>query len=133
MPAVSRATIDDYMTRDPVTFAPDLEVTHAVADLVRRNISGAPVIDDAGALVGMFTAKDSFSAVMHAAYHREMGGRVADFMTAPVETLEAGTGLMAAARRFRESPFRRFPVVRDGALVGVLSRLDLLRAFSAEW
>lgn len=130
---MSRPTVASYMTRDPVTFAPGLEVTQAVTRLLRANISGAPVVDDAGALVGMFTAKDCFKAVLHASYHQELGGRVADFMSSPVVSIDADLGIIAAAEQFLHSSYRRFPVTRDGALVGVISRLDLLRAFTSEW
>ncbi len=126
-------TVASYMTRDPITFAPDLDVTRAVSRLLRANISGAPVVDDAGHVAGMFTAKDCFKAVLHASYHQELGGRVADFMSKPVTTLDADLGIVAAAEQFLNSPYRRFPVMRDGALVGVISRLDLLRAFTSEW
>lgn len=126
-------TISAYMTRNPVTFAPDTEVTRAVARLLERGISGAPVLDDGGTILGIFTAKDCFRAVLHASYHQELGGQVSDFMTTPVETLDAETGLIAAAEIFLSSPYRRFPVTRDGALVGIITRLDLLRAFSTEW
>lgn len=130
---MTRPTVASYMTRDPITFAPDLEVTRAVARLLRASVSGAPVVDDGGGLVGMFTAKDCFRAVLHASYHQELGGQVADFMASPVETLEADLGIVAAAERFLATPYRRFPVTRDGTLVGIITRLDLLRAFSSEW
>lgn len=130
---MSAPTVARYMSRDPVTFPPDLEVTRAVTRLIRANISGAPVVDETGRLVGMFTAKDGFKAVLHASYHHELGGCVADFMASPVVTLEADLAIVAAAERFLHSPYRRFPVMRDDALVGIVSRLDLLRAFTTEW
>lgn len=130
---MTRATVEAYMTRDPVTFAPDMSVSHAVEILVRNGISGAPVVDEAGDVVGMFTAKDGFRAVLHASYHRELGGQVEAYMTSPVATMDAGTGIIAAAEMFLESSYRRFPVTKDGALVGIVSRLDLLGAFAREW
>jgi len=126
------ATVAAYMTPDPFTFAPDTEVTRAVSALLKRRISGAPVIDDGGRLIGMLTAKDCFRAVLHASYHQELGGMVADYMSAPVETLDADLGIVAAAERFLAVPHRRFPVTSEGRLVGILTRLDLLRAFEAE-
>lgn len=125
-------TIDRYMTRDLVTLSPDTELTRAVATLLRENVSGAPVTDAQGKLVGILTAKDCFRAVLHASYHQELGNTVATYMTQEVETLDAGTGLVTAAERFMDSPVRRFPVLRDGRLVGILTRMDLLRGFQAE-
>ena len=125
-------TIDRYMTRDLVTLSPEMELTRAVATLIRENVSGAPVTDAQGRLVGILTAKDCFRAVLHASYHQDLGDTVATYMTADVDTLEAGTGLVTAAERFMASPARRFPVMRDGRLVGILTRMDLLRGFQAE-
>lgn len=130
---MSRPTVADYMTPNPITFRPETDVSHAVAALLAARISGAPVVDDTGALVGMFTAKDSFKAALHAAYHQSFAGRVADYMAAPVETMDADLSIVTAAERFLDSPYRRFPVMRDGQLLGIVSRLDLLRAFTAEW
>ena len=128
-----RPTIERYMTRDPLTLPPDMEINRAAAFLVEHDISGAPVVDGQGALVGILTAKDCFRAVLHASYHQELGGDVAGYMTAPVETLETGLDIIAAAERFIATPYRRFPVMQDGRLAGILSRLDLLRAFGSSW
>lgn len=125
-------SIDRYMSRDLVTLSPETEVTRAVATLLRENVSGAPVVDAQRRLVGILTAKDCFRAVLHASYHQELGNTVATYMTATVETLEAGTGLVTAAERFLDSRARRFPVLRDGRLVGILTRMDVLRGFQTE-
>lgn len=128
-----RPTVARYMTPDPLTLPPGMEINRAAALLIGRRISGAPVTDPAGRLIGMLTAKDCFKAVLHASYHQDLGGRVADYMSAPVETLDADLGITAAAERFLATPYRRFPVMREGRLVGILTRLDLLRAFTREW
>ena len=127
------STIGAYMTRNLVTFSPDLEINHAVARLIAQEISGAPVVDDAGRLVGILTAKDSFKAALHASYYQGWGGVVADYMSAPVQTMDIGLDIVTAAEQFLASPYRRFPVLENGRLVGIISRLDLLRAFSRQW
>lgn len=127
-----RAVIDGYMTRSLVTLSPDMEITRAVALLIARDISGAPVVDATQSLVGILTAKDCLRAMLHASYHQELGDVVASYMAQDVETLEAGLDVVSAAKRFLESDHRRFPVTRDGALVGILTRMDLLRAFQRE-
>ncbi|MGI3183573.1 CBS domain-containing protein [Nioella aestuarii] len=126
------ATIDRYMSRDLVTLAPGLEITRAVATLIEHDISAAPVVDDLGRLVGILTAKDCFRAVLHAHYHQELGDTVSGYMTLKVETLDTGMGVVTAAQRFLESNHRRYPVMQDGRLVGIITRMDLLRAFQAE-
>ncbi len=128
-----RPTIERYMNTNPLTLSPGMEVNRAAAFLIKHNISGAPVIEETGRLVGILTAKDCFRAVLHASYHQELGGTVAAYMSSPVETLEAGLDIISAAERFLAMPYRRFPVMKEGRLAGIISRLDLLRAFGREW
>lgn len=126
------ATIDRYMTRDLITLSPGMEITRAVATLIEHDISAAPVVDDLGRLVGILTAKDCFRAVLHAHYHQDLGDTVAGYMTAGVDTLTTGMGVVTAAQRFMDSNHRRYPVLQDGRLVGIITRMDLLRAFQVE-
>lgn len=127
-----RLSIARFMTPDPVTLSPGEEITRASAVLVAWNISGAPVADDTGRLVGMLSNRDCFRAVLHAHYHQEPGETVARYMTPKVETLDADLDIIAAAEAFIRQGYRRFPVLEDGRLVGILSRKDLLRAFQSE-
>jgi CBS domain-containing protein len=129
----ARITIATVMSRQPVTFSPTLEINHAVARLLACHISGAPVVDAAGQLVGIITAKDCFKAALNASYYQGWGGVVADYMSPSVQTMDIGLDIVSAAERFLASPFRRFPVLEDGVLVGIVTRLDLLRAFYRQW
>jgi CBS domain-containing protein len=128
-----RPTIERYMTPNPLTLSPGMEVNRAAAFLIKHDISGAPVVDETGRLVGILTAKDCFRAVLHASYHQELGGTVDAYMASPVVSLDAGLDIIAAAERFLATPYRRFPVMKEGRLAGIISRLDLLRAFGREW
>jgi CBS domain-containing protein len=121
------------MSTQVVTCLPSLEINEAVARLLARNISGMPVVDAAGTLVGILTAKDCFKAALNASYYQGWGGVVADYMSVGAETLDEGLDIVSAAQRFLRSPYRRFPVVKDGTLVGIVTRLDLLRAFNRQW
>ncbi len=126
-------TLKDYISRDPVTFAPETQIVDAVAMMLDQNVSGAPVVDATGNLVGILTAKDCFRAALNASYYQGWSGIVADFMATEVQTLDAGLDLVSAAQRFLDSDFRRFPVLQDGRLIGVILRMDLLRALNAQW
>ncbi len=126
-------TLRDYISRNLISFAPDTAIVDAVARLIQHGISGAPVLDAGGNLVGIITAKDCFRAALHASYYQGWSGIVADYMTRDVQTLDADLDLVSAAQRFLESDFRRFPVVEDGRIVGIIMRLDLLRALNAQW
>lgn len=120
--------IADIMTKGPLTFAPDLEINHAVSRLLSRRVSGAPVVDDHDQLVGILTARDCFKAVLSARYYEGWGGVVSDYMSSPVETMDTKLDIVTAAEKFLGSRYRRFPVLEAGRLVGVISRFDVLRA-----
>lgn len=123
--------VRDYMTPNPVTFTPDMEILHAIHLLVERKISGGPVIDARGNLVGMLTEQDCLQVALNASYHGELGGRVDEFMATDVRTVEADSSVVDLAELFLKTSYRRFPVVERQRLVGQVSRHDVLRALGA--
>ena len=126
-------TVADYMALDLLTFTPDVEINRAMRALLDRRLSGAPVVDRDGSLVGVLSKKDCLKAAYASAYHESWGGTVGDYMSTEVRTLDAGMTVLAAVEQFIDGPHRRFPVLRDGRLVGQLSRADLLRALVDHW
>jgi CBS domain-containing protein len=120
--------VDDYMTRALTQFLPQENIHSATKTLLDKHISGAPVIDDAGTLVGVLSKKDCLKVVYSASYHKDWGGRVDEYMSRDVHTIDSGTDIVAAADLFVESNFRRFPVIKDGRVIGQISRQDILRA-----
>ena len=120
--------VKDYMSRTLVTFKPDMSVLDAVHKLVEHRIAGAPVVDDAGNLIGMISELDCLKVVLQAGYHGDYGGPVSDYMTADVQTVNAEMSIIDLAQRFLDSHFRRFPVTDRNRLVGQISRRDVLRA-----
>lgn len=123
-------TVADIMATQLVTFSPDMNIHEAIGILLDKRISGAPVLDSNGALVGMLSKKDCLKVVFSSQYHDDWGGPVRDFMSMPVETLDAGLDLVSVAQLFLGSHFRRFPVLRDGKLVGQVSRYDILKVLT---
>jgi len=120
--------VRDYMAANLVTFTPDMDVLDAIHALVENRIAGAPVVDEHGNLIGMLSEFDCMKVALNAGYHGDWGGPVADFMTRDTQTVDADMSIVDLAQRFIESHFRRFPVVRDNRLVGLVSRRDVLRA-----
>jgi CBS domain-containing protein len=125
--------IRDYMATDLVLLRPEMEILHAMRILLDKRISGAPVVNREGALVGVLSKKDCLRAALHASYYQEWASAVSAHMSRKVETLDADLDLISAVKRFLESPYRRFPVTAEGRLVGQISRADLLRALIENW
>lgn len=130
---IARPRVADYMSRELVLLAPRMEITRAMQILLDRRLSGAPVVDDYGTLVGMLSKKDCLHAALHASYHHDWGGAVEGYMTRNVETMEAELDMVTAAQRFIDSSYRRFPVLSETRLVGQISRADVLRALVDHW
>ena len=126
-------TVDDYMARDLITFTPGDDIHTAVKTLLDERISGAPVVDRRGRLVGVLSKKDCLEVVYSTSYHQEWGGRVEDYMSKEVMTIASGTDIIKAADIFMSSAFRRFPIMKNGRMTGQISRADLLRALEEHW
>lgn len=126
-------TARDYMSKRLVTLAPDADVLAAMRTLLDAGISGAPVLDARGNLLGMLTQRDCLKVGLQGIYHQEPAGRVADYMSRPVETIRADASLAQVIERFRQSRYRRFPVMEGNRLVGQISRRDVLRATLDLW
>ena len=124
-------TVADIMSTRLVTFPPDMNIHEAIRILLEERISGAPVVAADGALVGVLSKKDCLRIVFSSRYHDDRGGPVRDFMSTPVETMDAALDVVSAAQHFLASHFRRFPVLRDGKLVGQVSRYDVLKGLTA--
>ncbi len=125
--------VADYMARELVTLTADMEINRAMNVLLDHGISGAPVVDGQGWLVGVLSKKDCLKAALEASYYRQWGGTVDKYMAHDVKTLDAGMDIIAATRAFVDSSFRRFPVLDNGELVGQISRADALRAMRDYW
>lgn len=122
-------TAKDYMTTNVVSLTPHMDIMAAMRQFNEYRISGAPVINDHGDLVGMLTERDCIKSILVAGYHGESsGGPVTAFMTHDVVSVDAATSLLDIAQLFVTTVYRRFPVVEKGRVVGVISRRDVVRA-----
>jgi CBS domain-containing protein len=141
----------DVMTTKVVTVRPDTRVEQIAALLLERRISGVPVVDAGGRLVGIVTEGDlmrrpEMGTERHrgwwlrlfgderervAEYARSHGTRAEQVMTRNVVTVTEETSLGEIARLLEEHRIKRVPVVRDGKLVGIVSRANLLHGLAA--
>ena len=130
---IGAAVCRDYMATRLVTLEPGMDVLAAMQRLLDARISGAPVVDERGDLIGVLTQRDCLAVAVQSVYHQTPAGRVADYMSAPVETLPASASLMDVIEAFRRSRYRRFPVMEGSRLVGLICRRDILRAILELW
>lgn len=121
-------TVRDHMATNLVTFTPDVGVFEAIRTLLKNKITGAPVLDEVGRLVGSFSEMDCIHVVLDAAYHEEMGGKVGEYMNTDIDIVDPDASIIEVAEKFQKSRLRHFAVLEGDKLVGLISRVDILRA-----
>ena len=112
----------DIMTRKVATINPGASVQEAAQLLDQKRISGAPVVDPDGKIIGIITEADIISKV-----DRE-GLCVIDIMSHDVIAVDEETPVNEIAALLTERKIKRVPVVEKGKLVGIVSRADIVHA-----
>lgn len=111
----------EIMTTSVMTLTPDTMVENAARSMFENSISGMPVVDSDGHLIGVVTEFDIIA---------KQGENVGDIMTTDVVSVGEDTDPESIARMLTEQRIRRIPVVREGRVVGIISRSDLVRLFA---
>ena len=123
-------TASDYMTTNVITFKADQEIMDVTEKIIQKKISGAPVVNDNGEIIGVITEKDCLRVIYDEKYHNLFPnkGKVTNYMSKEVVTVNHNIKINELASLFMKSNFRRYPVLRNGKMVGVISRRDVLKA-----
>ncbi|MCG8573188.1 MAG: CBS domain-containing protein [Spirochaetes bacterium] len=120
--------VKEFMKHTLITFEPEQNIFEAIDKLIENKISGAPVVDRMGRLIGILTEKDCLELVMNDFKGDGMGQTVSDFLTKDTITIDVNESIIKVANLFLKKPFRRLPVLDQGKLIGVVSRRDVLTA-----
>jgi CBS domain-containing protein len=141
----------DVMVRNVVTVRPDTAVAEAVRKLVDHDISALPVVNDEGHIVGIISEADLMHRTEIATEHRRRrwteslvgastlaeefarshGSRVSEVMTRDVITVREDTAISEIASLLERNRIKRVPAVRDGRVVGIVSRANLIQALAS--
>ena len=148
--------VRDVMTRDVETVGPDATIDAVIAIMVARHASGVPVVTTEGKIAGIITEGDLLRRVETATdrvrdrkrlnfidfligggkemarYIRSHSHRVSDIMTESVITITEDRPLAEVVRLMEEHAIRRVPVAKDGRLLGIVSRSDLVAALGRQ-
>ncbi len=131
------STAADVMTPFPVTIGPNALLVEAVGMMLDRHVRHLPVIDERSTIVGLVSDRDLRTLAGDPAHYESSLGhslyqpRVRDAMTAPATSVPFDMPVADVARKFVDETIGALPVTdRFGALIGVVSYVDLLRAFS---
>lgn len=125
-----KSLVSDFMTTKLITFRPQDSMEEVMNKLVKHKISGGPVVNESNELVGIISEGDCLKEITKRKYHNspESVGMVKDHMATNIETISPDTDIFDAAQQFLSKHFRRFPVLRDGKLVGQISQKDIMKA-----
>ena len=118
------------MSTELITFFPEQSVSEVIEKLIQHRISGAPVVDHEHRLIGVISEGDCLKQVSDSRYYNMPVGQsnVESHMATNVETIDGNMNIFDAANKFLNSKRRRFPIVKDGKLVGQISQKDILKA-----
>jgi CBS domain-containing protein len=122
--------VSDYMTTNLITFSPEQSIYEVIDMLIKHRISGAPVTNSKGELVGMISESDCVKRISDSRYYNMPmdDDRVEKLMTKNVDIIDGNLNVLDAASKFLEAKRRRFPIVENGKLVGQISLKDILKA-----
>lgn len=123
-------SITDFMAKRLITFRPDDDIQMAIRTMLKKKISGAPIVNDRGELIGMLSEVDCLKLLVNGPYDEAPTekSRVADFMSGNLKTIDSDRTIMDAAVEFVHCGLKRLPVLENGKLIGQISRVDVLRA-----
>ena len=141
----------DVMVRDVITIGPRDSVAHAAKLIAQNDVSALPVIDDHGRLVGIISEGDLMNreeigteihhpwwieavtpgAALAAEFAKSHGKRVEEVMSENVITATEDTSLADIAALLERNRIKRVPILRDGELVGIVSRSNLVQALAS--
>jgi predicted transcriptional regulator len=114
----------DIMTTHIVSIKPEASVREAARLLSTYRISGAPVVDADGVMVGLVTEADIIG---------KPGRTVAEIMTRRVLSVSDDTAVDTIAQMLTSNGYKRVPILRAGTLVGIVSRADIVRMMASRW
>jgi CBS domain-containing protein len=141
----------DVMVANVVTVGPEARVSDVAETLLKNRISAVPVVDAAGKIIGVVSEGDllhraesdtevrrswwlnalSSKESIAADFVRSHSQRVTDVMTKRVITASPETPLHEIAHLLEKNGIKRVPIVKDGKLVGIVSRANLLQALAS--
>ena len=141
--------VSEFMRVDVVTAGPDMNVADVASQMIRSQVSGMPVVDGSNKIVGVVTEGDLLrraesgtehhrprwlqifigSAGLADEYIKSHALKVKDVMTSDVVAINSDESLDTAVDLMEKRRIKRLPVTKDGKLIGILSRADVLAAF----
>ncbi|AZZ89777.1 MULTISPECIES: CBS domain-containing protein [unclassified Hahella] len=120
--------ISDFMDTQPAFVAADASIIEAVDILLKKGISGAPVVNEHKHVIGFISEKDCIKKLLLSSYHCDAPATVGEVMHKATVTVDPEASIVDLANYMDDHRPKVYPVVDDGKLVGVISRTHVLMA-----
>jgi len=122
--------VKDYMSKDVATFLKSDCIYDVMRELLEKKISGAPVLNKSGKLVGIISESDIMKNIVDSQYYNMpiTKTNVSKYMKKSVDYISPDITIFEAASEFLKLKRKRFPVIISGEIVGIISRIDIISA-----
>ncbi|GAA0837065.1 MULTISPECIES: CBS domain-containing protein [Marinomonas] len=126
--AAETLLVRDIMSKDTFFVHPENSITQCAIGLAQHNLSGAPVADQHGNLIGFVSEQDMLSALVQSAYYCDESNSVDSVMQHNVLSVSPNQHVLQVAKLMMEAKPKVYPVVEGTRLIGVITRKHVVRA-----
>ena len=122
--------VKDYMSKEVITFHKSDSIFEVKRILLEKKISGAPVINKSGKLIGIISETDLMKQIVDSRYYNMPMSKttVSKYMTESVDSILPNETIFDAAEKFLRLKRKRFPVMVSNKILGIISRVDIIAA-----
>lgn len=126
---VDQIRVKDCMNTSMVVFNEEMSLLEAMEIMIKKKVSGGPVVDEYKKLVGVISEGDCVKQISDSRYYNMpmSNVKVKDKMSTTIESIHPEENIFDVGNKFLHLKRRRFPVVENGKLVGLVSQKDMLR------
>jgi len=122
--------VKDYMSKEVITFHKSDSIFEVKRILLEKKLSGAPVINKSGKLIGIISETDLMKQIVDSRYYNMPMSKttVSKYMTESVDSISPNETIFDAAEKFLRLKRKRFPVMVSNKILGIISRVDIIAA-----
>ena len=122
--------VKDYMSKEVITFQKSDSIFEVKRILLEKKISGAPVINKSGKLIGIISETDIMKQIVDSRYYNMPMSKttISKYMTENVDSISPNETIFDAAEKFLRLKRKRFPVMVSNKILGIISRVDIIAA-----
>lgn len=122
--------VRNYMSPRVVTLRANQYISEAIKVFTERDVNSAVVLDTVGNMLGIISVTDCIDSAIKNGFYDGSHQKVSDLMSKDVRTVDVDDNIMNVAKMFMEEPYRRYPVLDDNRVVGIVNRLCVLKALA---